>query len=73
MNVLNPYLKTVVGAAVTLGYAIQAAISDGVLTSDETGGLIALVLTTLGVFTVRNKPTEPTVMRRRADGVSGGV
>lgn len=74
MNVtkLRGYSKSILAGVLTVGYAIQAALSDDVVNGEETGAIIALILTTLGVFTVRNEPAPVEPSTLRADGTSGG-
>lgn len=55
---IGSYAKTIVAAAAGGVYALQAAISDDVVTSTEWVGIGLAVLTTLGVYVVPNARTS---------------
>lgn len=52
---LKQYSKSILAALSAGGYAIQAAISDDVITSAEKMGIILAVATAAGVFAVPNR------------------
>lgn len=51
---IGKYAKTIVAAVLAAAYALQAAITDDVVTSSEWVGIGLAVLTTFGVYVVPN-------------------
>lgn len=62
ISAVAPYWKTVVGAVGTVVTALNAALADNVLSLDETGHVVSVVLsaavTIWGIWRVPNKPDE---------------
>lgn len=52
---IGAYAKSIVAGVIAVAYVVQAAISDGVVTSSEGVGIGLAVLTALGVYAVPNK------------------
>lgn len=53
---LSPYFKSIAAALGAAVIAVQAALTDGEITSAEWLTIGIAVLTTLGVFQVENRP-----------------
>lgn len=51
---ISAYAKTVVATVIAVAYAVQAAITDGSITSSEWVGIALAGLTALGVWAVPN-------------------
>lgn len=57
--VVGRYAKAVVAGVLGGAYALQAAISDNVITNTEWVGIGTAVLIALGVLAVPNSPQPP--------------
>jgi hypothetical protein len=55
---LKAHAKSILAAIAAGGVAIQAAISDDVITSAEKVAIVLAVLTALGVYAVPNDPPK---------------
>lgn len=53
---LRPYSKSIFAAIGAAALALQAAVSDGQITTDEWWKIGIAVLMALGVYQVENKP-----------------
>lgn len=56
MSKLAQYAKFIVAAVTPVFVAIQAAVTDGSISSDEWGTIAASVAVAIGVLLVPNKP-----------------
>ncbi len=54
------YAKFIVAAVIAAVYALQAALSDDVVTGGEWGGIIAAALSSIVVYLTPNKPYVQT-------------
>lgn len=57
--VVGRYAKTIVAGVLGGAYALQAAISDNVITNTEWVGIGTAVLIAIGVLAVPNSPQPP--------------
>lgn len=53
---LSPYFKSIAAALGAAGIAVQAALTDGEITTAEWLTIGIAVLTALGVYQVENRP-----------------
>jgi hypothetical protein len=61
---LGSYAKTIVAAVLAAAYALQAALTDDVVTTSEWVGIGLAVLTVFGVYVVPNaRVSDPPAPR----------
>jgi hypothetical protein len=56
LDTLKPYAKAIVAVLVAAVVALQAALTDGDITSDEWKAIIGAAITAVLVYLVPNKP-----------------
>lgn len=52
---LLPYAKSIFAALGAVAVVIQAALTDGTITTEEWGQIVVAVLVAAGVYQIRNK------------------
>jgi peptidoglycan/LPS O-acetylase OafA/YrhL len=59
LDKLKPYAKAIIAVVVAGVVALQAALTDSEVTTDEWKAIIAAVVTAALVYLVPNKPAPP--------------